>query len=206
LQIHISTKIFGDAYVTSGFIKIAIILRKVQAHRFLKFRGTLITLVSPSINRDRIYYELELKSKPDVFPRNNSIFPQMYSASILWFQNQDKSSLNDYHWSLFVSPVDNKTGTKYDVFYVGNEQWTPSYSPDFNLSETADLGGCFSLGDIAAEKFLEIMLETSLPGQAENCQTWVRKVIQKAVQKRVLPSNAATTLASVPIRPSERVS
>jgi len=129
----------------------------------------------------------------------------MSSIAVLWFENQDKASLNDYHWSLFITPPDTETGTKYDVFYVGNEQWTRSYSPDFNLSETPDLGGRFFLGNVDSEKFMEIMVETALPGQGENCQSWVRKVVQKAVQKRVLPANVVRTLANIPIRPSEGV-
>lgn len=133
-----------------------------------------------------------------------------YTVSILWFQNQDRSSLNDYHWSLLLVPVtdiriqDCRKGTKYDVFDTDNDQWTRSCTPNFCTGENAvDIGGIFCLGNAVAEEFREIIQETPLPRRGENCQGWVRKVVQRAIEKRVFYAASTSVreiLEAVPIQ------
>ena len=135
-----------------------------------------------------------------------------YTVSILWFQNQDRTSLNDYHWSLLLVPVsdirlqDSRKGTKYDIFHAGNDQWTRSYTSNFCTGENAaDIGGLVCLGNAVAEEFMEIMQETPFPQRGENCQSWVRKVVQQAIEQRVFYADSTSLremLGAVPIRPS----
>jgi hypothetical protein len=58
------------------------------------------------------------------------------------------------------------------------------------------------LGSISdVESFKAMMLATPLPSVGENCQSWVRKVVQEAVRQRMLPASATAQAQTVPIRP-----
>jgi len=128
-----------------------------------------------------------------------------YRVSILWFNNRDPDSENDYHWSVFVNPVNSTRGTKYDAFAStdddGTMRWSYSHAPNYDERQSALFGGSIKLGNISdVDSFLELMLSTELPGSDENCQTWVTNVVTEAVRKRMLPKSANKLVNDVPVR------
>jgi hypothetical protein len=58
------------------------------------------------------------------------------------------------------------------------------------------------LGTISdVEAFKALMLDTPLPSTGENCQSWIRRVVKRAVDLGSLPTDAAAQVETVPIRP-----
>ena len=58
------------------------------------------------------------------------------------------------------------------------------------------------LGSISdVEWFKVMMLATPLPSIGENCQSWIWKVVQKAVIQGKLPVSATAKAEAVPTRP-----
>lgn len=122
--------------------------------------------------------------------------------NILWFKNADGNSQNDYHWSFFIATPDSTNGIKYDAFAVGPDQWTYSYSSNYEMTQSRRFGGYVYVGEINdSEAFKSLMLETPLPTSGENCQSWIRNVVASAISKGILPWTASGQLDTLPIRP-----
>jgi|SRR5271154_4368928 len=121
---------------------------------------------------------------------------------VLWFKTADVASPNDYHWSFFIAPVGSTKGTKFDAFATSSTTWTYSHVPNYEMTQSVSYGGHTSLGRISDfDAFKSLMLATSLPKAGENCQTWIKNVVDGAVRKGSLPQSAATQVGTIPARP-----
>jgi len=120
---------------------------------------------------------------------------------LLWFTEIDPNSNNAFHWALFIAPAENHLiGFKYDVRRDNNGNWT-SQPMRYQMRQSRRLGGVFFLGSINdANPLIQIMTATPLPVEGENCQTWVWKVVIRAVELGILPNTALAQLALVPVR------
>jgi len=125
-----------------------------------------------------------------------------HQVYILWFGN---NTGNDYHWSLFVAPINSTKGVKYDALSSTNLsnvlEWNYSHLPGYDMRQSSSFGDSVMLGVITdVEGFKTLMLSTPLPISGENCQTWVRKVVQEAVKQKSLPTSATVQIGTVPVR------
>lgn len=81
-------------------------------------------------------------------------------------------------------------------------QWYYSHLPNYNMQQSANYGGRVMLGYINdVEGFKASMLQTPLPGSGENCQSWIKRAIQDAVSRGLLPASAKAEVGGVPVRP-----
>jgi hypothetical protein len=129
-----------------------------------------------------------------------------HQVCILWFKNADTTSRNDYHWSLFIAPVNSSNGVKYDALSSTNSsgvlQWDYSHLPGYEIQQSLNFGDVIMLGSISdIERFKAMMLATPLPSVGENCQSWIRQVVQEVVRQGMLPASATAKVETVPIRP-----
>src|SRR5271169_34238 len=118
-----------------------------------------------------------------------------HQVYILWFKNSDPASQNDYHWSFFVIPINSSHGVKYDTVSSTNNlgilEWYYSHLPHYEMQQSSSFGGRIMLGYINdVEGFKTSMLATPLPGAGENCQSWIKRAVQEAVNRGLLPASA----------------
>jgi hypothetical protein len=125
---------------------------------------------------------------------------------VLWFKNADINSRNDYHWSFFIAPTGSTRGVKYDAFstsaMTGVLEWSYSHVPNYEMGQSVNLGAPTILGTIGdVEGFKTLMLSIPLPNTGENCQTWIKNVVDGAVKQGRLPASAIGQIGTIPVRP-----
>ena len=123
-----------------------------------------------------------------------------YVVSVLWFRNRDPGNAL-LQWVLLVKPISAEHGTRHAVSpqYSGID-WTHTSVPNYKLDAEERFLGSMSLGsvkDVAA--FEAIITATDMPTLKETSQDWVRKVVEEAVKKELLPESALNQLGKVPV-------
>jgi len=113
------------------------------------------------------------------------------------------------HWSIYLQS-DNEGGPVYNVFYDPrsrswgrNERQASKVSNmssvwEGKTSSSARYSGGTVLGTIDdLSEFQSILRSTPLPGNNENCQSWVERVVRTAVNRGLLKSDALQKLRQV---------
>ena len=155
-----------------------------------------------SVKSDYIYC-IYYTRRHIVYIRSASVRIKMsQDVHVLWFKTADANTSNDYHWSFFIAPVGSTKGTKYDAFATSNTTWSYSHVPNYEMTQSVNYGGHTMLGRISdLDGFTSLMLDTPLPKAGENCQTWIKNVVDGAVKKSSLSQTAREQLGTIPARP-----
>jgi len=69
---------------------------------------------------------------------------------VLWFNHDELTGRNDFHWCFWVKPSSSEEGTKSDVFSVDGGEWACSYLRNFKMSESSNVGGSVYLGLVSS--------------------------------------------------------
>jgi hypothetical protein len=107
------------------------------------------------------------------------------------------------HWLLLrTAHRGSNTGTAYDVIDPEhNGQWERRKKEDHDVSESGTFQDKVVLGQIKDEKiadFENVIDETVLPAEGEDCQNYVIKVVQKLVEKMILDKKALVYITIAP--------
>src|SRR5580704_14566798 len=106
------------------------------------------------------------------------------------------------HWLLhLVIERGDVIGTTYEAVDDDDGIWTLRIEKDSDITASALYENRVPLGDIKdnnLDEFEKIVKETPLPVGDEDCQNWVRKVVERSVAAKVAPSRALPFLAMVP--------
>ena len=107
------------------------------------------------------------------------------------------------HWLLFLAPQrGSNIGSAYDV--VDNDKsakWERRNRDNHDISESGTFQDKLVLGRIEDEKgedFENVIDETPLPVEGEDCQTYVMNVVKKLVEKNIVHKLALTYMTQAP--------
>jgi hypothetical protein len=126
-----------------------------------------------------------------------SKIPKIFDIYILWYKGITGMPL---HWSFFVCAPGSVVGNKYDVT-TKDTPLTPRlqhhYVDGYDRKQWDSMPGYHRLGVLEEPAdFQEIVMGTPPPTdlEHENCQTWIWKVIRKAVTKDTLDKTVTKEL------------
>jgi hypothetical protein len=124
----------------------------------------------------------------------------LFEVSLLWYKGAEGLPV---HWAIFVSVPDAPEWDYYDVKTADTPftpRWEREYRDSYDVRKSNSLGGRVFLGYTSDPAEMEdVIKRQALPNiLTENCQSWVWRVIRKAVEKEILDSSAIDNLEEAP--------
>jgi hypothetical protein len=124
---------------------------------------------------------------------------------LLWYKGVTAG--HPLHWALFVSVSGNdKVGRRYDAITVetpGRPRFRARCTETYDRSKSSHILGLHPLCDVPdPTEFHELAMSPTIPvplfEHGEDCQTWIWKVVLKAIKERKISATAETELKKVP--------
>ena len=106
------------------------------------------------------------------------------------------------HWLLLLtSQRGSRIGTSYDVNQDETNVWILRIQENHDVSESGTYQDQVVLGLVdtsKVERLTEPINDVALPGEGEDCQDWVKKVVRRLVAEKVAPTRALVSMGVAP--------